>query len=154
MKYSRKQLDEMRSANTDRWFDEWNETGSKPTWNYKAENEKLWVEWLMSLEVGDRAHVCHYSDVDPCTVIKKTPTTITVRYDKAELKDTWKPEFVLGGFIAHCTNNNQQQDAWNIEEDPDGTVEVFRFRKSRNLYMNRYDERLYPEWAKKYDYNF
>lgn len=154
MKYSRKEMEAMRSVNIDRWFDEWNETGKKPSWDYEEENEKIFVDWLMSLEVGDHAHVCCYSDIEPCTVIKKTAMTVTVRYDKATMNGTWKPEFDIGGFCAHCVNNDDQKNAWDIEEDPDGRVETFRFRKSVGGYRNKCDEKLYPEWAKKYDYNF
>lgn len=152
-----KTYEEMRNeqrANQDRWFDEWNETGVKPTWRYESLNDSIYTEWLMSMEVGDHAHICHYSDVTPCTVIKKTATTLTVRHDKVEKSDKWNPQWEVGGFSAICTNNEDQDDWWIIEEDPDGYTETFRFRKSVNKYMNKSDERLYPNWRYHYDYNF
>lgn len=152
-----KTYEEMRNeqrANQDRWFNEWNETGVKPTWRYESLNDSIYTEWLMSMEVGDHAHICHYSDVTPCTVIKKTATTLTVRHDKVEKSDKWNPQWEVGGFSAICTNNENQDDWWIIEEDPDGYTETFRFRKSVKKYMNKCDERLYPNWKYHYDYNF
>lgn len=152
-----KTYEEMRNeqrANQDRWFNEWNETGVKPTWRYESLNDSIYTEWLMSMEVGDHAHICHWSDITPCTIIKKTATTLTVRHDKVEKSDKWNPQWEVGGFSAICTNNEDQDDWWIIEEDPDGYTETFRFRKSVNKYMNKSDERLYPNWRYHYDYNF
>ena len=115
---------------------------------------RLFKEWYDEMEVGDHCHICHWTDVSPCTVIKRTPTTITVRHDKATRRPEWKPEWVIGGFSAHCTNNDDQENAWIIEEDPNGYTEVFRWSKRINAYKNASDEKLSPEWAKFHDYNF
>ena len=112
--------------------------------------DEAFLAWVDELEVGDHAHVCLWSDVEPVTVIKRTPKSITVRYDKATLKPEWKPEFVVGGFCAHCTNQDTQE--WNIEEDGNGTTGVFRRRKAG--WYDKSDCRLYPGWKKYYDYNF
>ena len=144
---------EMDAVKTE-WFEEWNKTEVMPTWNYEEKQNEIYTEWIQSLEVGDHAHICHYSDITPCTVIKKTATTITVRNDKATKSENWNPQYIPGGFSAHCTNNDDQADWWICEEDPEGTTEVFRWRKKSNRWMNACDERLYPEWMKKYDYNF
>ena len=154
MKQTYEQMREAQRDVQNRWFDEWHETGTKPTWDYEAERDAIYTEWLMSMEVGDHAHICHWSDVTPCTVIRKTATTLTVRHDKARKSYKWNPQWEVGGFSAICTNNNDQKDWWIIEEDPDGYVETFRYRKSRNRYMNKCDERLYPDWDNYYDYNF
>ena len=143
----------MRSANE--FFEayhkaRWNMTG---TWQEKMQAErKMFEEWYKEAEVGDKMHIQHWSDVSPCTVIKRTATTITVRTDKGELDPAWKPEFVTGGFSAHCTNNNEQE--WIIEDDPNGAVETFRWHKRENCFMNRSGEKLFPGWMKFYDYNF
>ena len=113
---------------------------------------KMFEDWYKEMEVGDHCHIKHWSDVSPCTVIKRTKSTITVRYDKAERDPNWKPEWIVGGFSAHCTNNEDQE--WIISEDPDGRVETFRWRKTRNCFMNTAEEKLFPEWMKFYDYNF
>lgn len=124
-------------------------------WNIPATDRDIWqcnamLEWWNELEVGDHAHICHWSDISPVTVIARTAKTITVRYDNAELDPAWKPDFILGGFSAHCTNNNEQQ--WIITENPNGKVETFRLRKIG--WRNKNNEKLYPGWLKRYDYNF
>lgn len=131
----------------------------KERWNLKGTYEerqeaeaKMFADWYHEMEVGDHAHVTMWSDVYPVTIIKKTATTLTVRNDKAHLDPNWKPEFIIGGFSAHCTNNDNQQ--WIIEEDPDGCIEVFRWSKRLNCYKDTSDCKLFPEWAKHYDYNF
>lgn len=128
----------------ERWNIPW-QNDQRAIW----ENEQM-LKWFDELEVGDHAHVCHYSDISPVTVVARTPKTITVRFDKAERDESWKPEWVAGGFSAICTNIDKQR--WNITEDPNGKVEVFRMRKVG--WRNRSDEKLYPEWKKYYDYNF
>lgn len=131
-----------------KWYHEerWNvPLAERDEWEYNA-----YMEWLNELEVGDHAHICHWSDVSPVTVIKRTAKTITVRYDKATRDPEWKPEFEVGGFSAHCTNNDEQK--WIIEEDPNGRTDTFRLRKVG--WRNAADEKLYPGWMKRYDYNF
>lgn len=154
MKYTKAEMEAKRSEIQTKWFDEWNETGKKPEWDYQEMKDEIYREWLMSMEVGDHAHICHYSDISPCTIIKKTATTLTVRHDKVTKTDKFDPHWEIGGFSAICTNNNDQDDWWNIEEDENGRVEVFRFRKSSNKYMNKCGERLSPEWMYRYDFNF
>lgn len=118
----------------------------------QAAEAKMFADWYHEMEVGDHAHVCHWSDVSPVTIVKKTATTLTVRFDKAERDPNWKPEWVVGGFSAVCLNNDDQK--WIIEEDQNGKTEVFRWHKRANRYENQIGERLYPDWQKKYDYNF
>lgn len=112
----------------------------------------LFEEWYKEAQVGDRMHILHWSDITPCTVIGRTRATITVRMDKGTLDPNWKPEFEIGGFAAHCTNNDEQ--VWIIEEDPDGYVETFRWHKNSNCFENKSGEKVLPEWGMKYDYNF
>lgn len=115
---------------------------------------KLLVEWVNELAAGDRAHICCWSDIKPCTVIKRTRTTITVRHDKGTLKPDWRPEIIPGGFAGHCINNEDQDNAWDIAEDPEGYTEVFRWHPKTQRFENTSGNRLYPGWKKKYDYNF
>ena len=118
----------------------------------RAAEMKMFADWYNEMDVNEHAHIQHYSDVSPCTVVKRTKTTITVRYDKAELDPSWQPEFIIGGFSAHCVNNDEQR--WTIEEDPNGETETFRWHKKDNCFMNKSGEKLLPGWMKKYDYNF
>jgi hypothetical protein len=142
----------------EKWFDEWHALGGrehKPSWDYEEVCRKLEGEWLKELKVGDHAHVNMYSDIEPCTVIKRTACTITVRYDDAKLNGTWKPHQIVGGFCAHCDNNDGQLNGgWDIFEDPDGRTEVFRWSEKYQKWLNKCGEKLRPEWMKFYDYNF
>ena len=113
---------------------------------------QMFSDWYHEMDVGDKAHVRMWSDECPVTIIKKTATTLTVRKDKAVLDPNWKPEFVLGGFSAHCTNNDEQK--WIISDDPDGDIEVFRWSKRLNCFKDKCDCKLLPGWAKVHDYNF
>ena len=138
---------------TEQFYKEYYEKRSHLSWREWDDVErKMRDEWYHEMEVGDHAHICHYSDVSPVTVIKKTATTLTVRMDKATRDPNWKPEWAVGGFAAHCTNIDEQK--WIIEEDENGSVEVFRWSKRYNQYRNTSGEKLFPEWRKYYDYNF
>jgi len=138
---------------TEQFYKEYYEKKAHLSWREWDDVErKMRDEWYHEMDVGDHAHICHYSDVSPVTVIKKTATTLTVRMDKATRDESWKPEWVVGGFSAHCTNIDEQK--WIIEEDENGSVEVFRWSKRYNQYRNTSGEKLFPEWRKYYDYNF
>lgn len=72
---------------------------------------------------------------------------------KAERDPTYMPEFVVGGFSAVCTNQNDQR--WVFSSDPDRRV--IRIRKHadgtwRCANGNRYSLAERP--IKFYDYNF
>lgn len=137
----------------EQFFEELYEARRHVSWREQEElDRQMFSDWYHEMEVGDHAHVCQWSDVDPCTIIAKTATTLTVRYDKAERDPAYTPEWIPGGFSAICTNQDDQQ--WVISEDEDGRVEVFRWSKKYNQYRNTAGERLYPEWRKFYDYNF
>lgn len=128
-------------------------------WNHPRDDRDEWertayAEWYHEMETGDHAHICHWSDVSPCTIIKKTDSTLTVRYDKARKSEKWNPQYIAGGFAAHCINNDNQEDWWIIEEDETGKTETFRWSKKYNRYRNTCGEGLYPDWMYKYDYNF
>ncbi|MBQ6627940.1 MAG: hypothetical protein IJH65_03910 [Methanobrevibacter sp.] len=143
----------------DKWFDEWSamggsESGKRPDWYYRDEQEKLRKDWYKSLEVGDRVHINHYTDVDPATIIKRTEKMIIVRVDKAELDGQWKPEFIPGGFSAHCTNDSEQINHWVIEEDETGSTERFNWSEKYGVWKNKSNETVSPGWLKYYDYNF
>lgn len=142
---------------TAQFFEEYHEARWHFTGTYDERREqelKMFQDWYDEMEVGDHCHIAHWSDVSPCTIIKRTKTTITVRYDKATRKESWKPEWIPGGFSAVCLNNNDQDDAWIIEEDEAGRTDIFRWSKRYNCFKNKCDEKLFPEWAKFYDYNF
>ena len=142
-----------------RTSEEFFEMYHKVRWEFKGNYEerraqelKLFADWYNEMDKGEHCHIHHWSDVSPCTVIKRSKTTITVRHDKAERDPNWKPEWIPGGFSAVCTNIDEQK--WIIEEDENGYVETFRWHKNANCYENTAGEKLLPGWAKYYDYNF
>jgi len=143
----------------DKWFEEWNalggpESGKRPDWYYVDKQLELRRDWYRSLEVGDKVHICHYTDITPATVIKRTPRMVIVRNEKADLDGKWKPEFIPGGFSAHCTNDNDQISHWIIEEDLEGSTERFNWSEKYGIWKNSSDETLGAGWMKYYDYNF
>jgi hypothetical protein len=64
---------------------------------------------ITALNVGDGVSVSVWSDVDAYTIVKKTPTTITLRRDNAELINREELVFHAGGFAAHCENQHVQR---------------------------------------------
>jgi hypothetical protein len=73
---------------------------------------------ISALELGDGVSVSVWTDCDAYTIIKKTPTTITLRADKAELLNRDELVFIPGGFAAHCENQADQR--YSYEANPDG----------------------------------
>ena len=142
-----------------KWFDEWEalggpNSGKIPNWDYITEQDELRKNWYKSLEVGDRVHICHYSDISPATIVKRTEKMIIIRYEKANLDQSWKPEFIPGGFSAYCVNNSDQLEHWIIEEDLDGSTEKFNWSEKRGVWKNKSNETIGVGWIKYYDYNF
>jgi len=69
-----------------------------------------------------------YSDVRVHEIVRViSDTCVEVRRLKATL-DNWQPEFIPGGFAAHCINNRSQRYVYTSDE----TEEIFRIRKSRS----------------------
>ena len=109
---------------------------------------------ISNLKVGDGATVFGYSDCRACTVIASSPKSVTVRRDTATRLT--KPEFIVGGFAGHCTNNNEIE--YSYEPNPNGSVSTFTLRKN-----GRWVEKGYPMNNRGgigvgrrefYDYNF
>ncbi len=123
-------------------------------------------------EVGDGISRHGYSDIAPFEVIEvsKSGKKIKCRAMKADLDPAFKPEFIPGGFSAHCVNNNEQK--WIIESNPDGEIIEVSLRSIKcNPLFNgglervekwvpvgmpaKIGERVISAGAKKfYDYNF
>lgn len=116
--------------------------------NHIAEN----VLTPATIEVGDGVTVNLYTDRHAATVIKKTATTVTVRRDKAILDPNFKPEWVVGGFAGHCTN--QEEQSYTYEEDPEGCVYTFRWSNKYGRYGQPNDLTLSKGRHEFYDYNF
>ena len=106
-------------------------------------------------EIAPFANRLGYTDVDPFEVVRAvSEKTLEVRAMNAVQNPDWKPDFVPGGFSAHCTNNGAQQ--WIITPDP--VAPVFRIRKHRDgKWRDASGVRPYvlsEKPRKFYDYNF
>jgi hypothetical protein len=73
---------------------------------------------VTALNIGDGVSVSLWSDVDACTIVRKTPTTLTLRVDNAKLLNRDELRFITGGFIAHC--ENQEEQRYEYTPNPDG----------------------------------
>lgn len=108
----------------------------------------------LDIEVGDGATICLWSDREACTVIRRTAKTLYVQRDKATLDPSFKPEYIPGGFSAHCTNDGEQK--WIIERDPNGAVTRFNWSEKKGRWQSGSDGsiRLKLGRHEHYDYNF
>ena len=94
-----------------------------------------------------------YSDVRPFEVIRTiSEKTIEVRVMSSEKDPTWKPEWHVGGFAGHCSNQHEQK--WFITSDE--TAPVIRIRLGKNGWKDKGGHRyqLADEPVRFYDYNF
>lgn len=102
-------------------------------------------------KVGLFANHFGYSDIEPFEIIEMVGTkTILIREMEAE--QLTKPEFVAGGFSAHCTN--QHEIKWKITPKPDGAVLKARLHKDGYYHSNIGKHYIANEPRKFYDYNF
>lgn len=83
----------------------------------------------LDLQLGSPVGMAGWSDIHPATVVARSHSgrRVTVRRDKAVLDPTWTPEWVPGGFAAHCANQHDQR--WLISPDPDGALAEFSLRR-------------------------
>ena len=94
-----------------------------------------------------------YSDITPFEVVNViSEKTMEVREMQATIDPTWKPEFHVGGFSAHCSNQNEQR--WTYESIEDRQVIRIRLRKDGKWYSKQGRHVLADEPRKFYDYNF
>lgn len=125
------------------------------TFRNTIENIDREAEHLLTpatVKVGDGVTVHLWSDAHAATVIKKTKRTVTVQYDKATLDPNFKPEWIPGGFAAHCTNQDEQ--TYTYERNPDGRVETYYWSNKYCSYGQPGNLRLTKGRREFYDYNF
>lgn len=103
-------------------------------------------------KVGDGATVNLYSDRYAGTIIKVTKSTITIRRDKATLSPDFKPEWIPGGFAAHCTNQDEQE--YTYEPNEKGETYTLHWSKKYNRYGQPGDLTASKGRHEFYDYNF
>lgn len=105
-----------------------------------------------TVKVGDGVTINLWSDRHAATVIKVTAKTVTVRRDKATLNPDFKPEFIAGGFAAHCTNQSEQ--SYTYEPDEKGEVTTFHWSDKFQRYGQPGNLTLSKGRHEFYDYNF
>ena len=103
-------------------------------------------------KVGDGATVNLYTDRHAGTIVKVTKSTITIRRDKATRSPDFKPEWIVGGFAAHCTNQDEQE--WTYEPDENGALTTLHWSKKYNRYGQPGDLTASNGRHEFYDYNF
>lgn len=104
------------------------------------------------IKIGGFANLHGYTDVQPYEIIGMTKTTLKLREMKAELAEGQKPEFMIGGFSGHCTNQHQLE--YTIQADPEGSVVTAHLRKD-GCYHSVYGRHiLSAEPRRFYDYSF
>lgn len=97
-------------------------------------------------------HIC-YSDAYPFEIVRRvSDKTIEIREMSAVRDESWKPDFVQGGFCGTVMNQNQQR--WIISSKPDARIIRIRNGKRgwRDAGGNRYQ--LADKPFRFHDYNF
>lgn len=99
------------------------------------------------------ANMHGHSDVHPYEVVRViNPKMIEVRKMAAHRDPAFKPEFVPGGFSAHCTNQDKQ--TWIITQDKTNPLVKVRLRKN-GQWWSRYGRHVLADEPRKfYDFNF
>lgn len=84
-------------------------------------------------KVGDGVSMHGYTDSEAGTVVEvsKSGKKVKVRQNKAIISPDFKPAFDIGGFSAHCSN--QQEQHYTYEEDNEGSVSEYSLRKWRGI---------------------
>ena len=103
------------------------------------------------VKVGMFCNWLGYSDVTPYEIVdvNKSGKTITIREMDAKLVDSFKPEFIAGGFSANCTNQNEQE--YDYTSIKDGYTQKVRMSK-KGFGLGRFKISYVP--CKFHDYNF
>jgi len=82
-----------------------------------AAKENAHADAISALKVGDGVTFHGYSDSYACTLVKKTAKTLVARRDKATLLNRKDLKFHVGGFAAHCSNQEKQEYSYEANEN-------------------------------------
>lgn len=105
-----------------------------------------------NVKVGDGATVNYYTDREAGTIVKVTKCSITIQRDKAIRDPNFKPEFIPGGFAAHCTNQDEQ--SYTYERNENGALTTIWWSKKFNRYGTPGNLTASKGRHEFYDYNF
>ena len=107
-------------------------------------------------QVGDHAHVLYYSDIHPCTGVKRTKKFVWGQMANYKLAEREKPNIIPGGFAGHCTN--QRSLKYEFTRNLKGGITRFGLRDN-GQWCQCGDHSSNPTtlgegWRAFYDYNF
>lgn len=94
-----------------------------------------------------------FSDVYPYEVVRViSEKTLEIRAMKYERDPSFKPEFDIGGFAGHCTNQSEQRHIYS--SNPDAGIRRIRLNKKgwQDKYGDRYSLSDSPRYFR--DFNF
>lgn len=132
---------------------DWYRTNIKPLHEQQEElRRQISITNQQAVEVGDGVTIRLYSDAHAYTVIKRTAKTITIQQDKATLDPSFKPEFIPGGFAAHCTNQDEQ--TYTYERDTTGRILTLHWSEVLGGWKTPYNRKVALGRHEFYDYNF
>lgn len=137
------------------WWKQYWECGGRENQRKKKELEfEQMKEENREIEVGDGCTLHLWSDSYACTVIRKTAKSITIQRDKAIRNPDFKPEWVAGGFAAHCTNADEQ--SYTYERNENGETFVCHWSEKEGRYRHGSDGSMKVSLGRYeyYDYNF
>ena len=101
-------------------------------------------------KIGEGATIHLWSDAHAYTIIKVTPSTITLQRDIALLNPKFTPNHIPGGF--GVTNQNDQ--TYTYEPDPTGKKITLHWSKRLGSYGGAAGFRVSMGRNEFYDYNF
>lgn len=91
-----------------------------------------------------------YTQSYPWVEIKRTAKTVTVARVCVSKDPAWKPDFIPGGFAAHCTNQHAQ--TWLFDHINHEHVRVLR--QTKKGWAHKGSAYVEGEAVEFYDYNF
>lgn len=119
----------------------------------KTKKAEIATQKSREVKVGDGVTILCYTDCKAYTVIARTEKTLTIQRDNAVLKPSFKPEFVKGGFSAHCVNDDEQEYIYS--PNPNGEIMKLRWSDKYNCWKapKGYKKAILGRYEY-YDYNF
>jgi len=111
------------------------------------------TSWVTERHTMNYANHYGYSDVNPYEVVKViSDKTIEVREMDSEKDPSWVPDWHVGGFAGHCSN--QQEQKWFIKSNTENPV--VRIRLGKQGWKDKHGRKfgLSEQPVRFYDYNF
>jgi hypothetical protein len=106
---------------------------------------------IKNLPEGEYFTEVGYSQLYPWVATKRTAKTATLAKVVVKKDPDWKPDFIPGGFCAHCTNQSDQ--TWLFDRIEHTAVTTIRLN-NRGQWAHK-GVRFIPNRATEfYDYNF